>query len=255
MSENPLFPLLKDYINQDQAVTLAVVVRGPADLLGVKALIPANGDPAGSLLQTSWRDRMVRDAYQLMLARSEPVTRRYDNGEIEIFFDIYRPLPRLIVVGAVHIADSLIRYAKPLDFRTYLIDPRTAFATRERFPHVDQMHHQWPDEALPEIGLTSETAVVVITHDPKLDDPALKVALPSPAFYVGALGSPKTHAQRVDRLLAEGISQRCLNRLHAPIGLDIGGRSPAEISLSIMAEIIATRNRKSIENQADNLNN
>jgi xanthine dehydrogenase accessory factor len=253
VSETLLFPLLKDYINQDQAVTLAVVVRGPAGLLGVKALIPANGNPTGSLLQMPWRDEVVRDAYQLMQARSEPVTSRYDNGEIEIFFDIHRPLPGLIVVGAVHIADSLIRYAKLLDFRTYVIDPRTAFATKERFPHVDEMRHQWPDEALPEIGLTNETAVVVITHDPKLDDPALKVALPSPAFYVGALGSPKTHAQRVERLLAEGISQRCLNRLHAPIGLDIGGRSPAEISLSIMAEIIATRNQKSIDKRADNL--
>jgi xanthine dehydrogenase accessory factor len=178
-----------------------------------------------------------------MAERAESTTRRYQNDEIEVFFEVYRPAPRLIIVGAVHIADSLINFAKPLGFRTYLIDPRTAFATAERFPHVDEMHHQWPDEVLPEIGLNSETAVVVITHDPKLDDPALKIALPSRAFYVGALGSPKTHAKRVTRLLDEGLTQAQVDRLHAPIGLNIGGRTPAEIGLSIIAEIVATRNQ------------
>jgi xanthine dehydrogenase accessory factor len=130
--------------------------------------------------------------------------------------------------------------------RTYLVDPRTAFATPERFPHADQIVNQWPDEALPEIGLTPETSVVVVTHDPKLDDPALKVALPSSAGYVGALGSPKTHARRVERLLAEGLAREHLDRLHAPIGLNIGGRTPSEIALSIMAEIVAVRNDMSI---------
>jgi xanthine dehydrogenase accessory factor len=249
VSEIRLFPRLKDYINRDRAVTLAVVVRGPDELVGVKALIPAEGESLGSLLEVPWRAELLRDAQQLMRERSDPVSCHYENGNVEVFFDIYRPLARLIIVGAVHIADSLIRYALTLGFRTYLVDPRTAFATRERFPLVNEMHHQWPDEALPEIGLTSETAVVVITHDPKLDDPALKVALPSPAFYVGALGSPKTHAQRVKRLLDEGLSQEQLDQLHAPIGLNIGGRSPAEISLSIMAEIIATRNGKPLDDR------
>ncbi|MCB0193299.1 MAG: XdhC family protein [Anaerolineae bacterium] len=169
-------------------------------------------------------------------------TRRYEDDSIEVFFDVNRPPSRLIIVGAVHIADALIHFARPLGYKTYLVDPRTAFATPERFPHVDAMVHAWGDEALPQIGLNSETAVVVITHDPKLDDPALKVALPSPAFYVGALGSPKTHAQRVERLLGEGLAPEHLNRLHAPIGLDIGGRTPAEIALSIIAEIVAVHN-------------
>ncbi len=242
MTDTLLFPRLKDYINNDQAVTLAVVVRGPDELLGAKALIPADGEPLGSLLEEPWREAVLHEARRLMRDRSDSVSRRYQDDGVEVFFDIHRPQARLVIVGAVHIADSLIRYAKPLDFRTYLVDPRTAFATRERFPHVDEMFHMWPDEALPEIGLSSETAVVVITHDPKLDDPALKVALPSPAFYVGALGSTKTHAQRVKRLQAEGLRQAELDRLHAPIGLNIGGRSPAEISLSIIAEIVAARN-------------
>jgi len=243
VSETSLFPLFKDYVNKDEGVALAVMVRGPENLLGVKALIPEKGEPLGPLLEQPWRDQLLKDAYQLMQERSGSTTRRYENGEVEVFFDIHRPMPRLIIVGAVHIADSIIRYAKPLGFRTYLVDPRTAFATSERFPHVDEMRPQWPDEALPEIGLNSEAAVVVITHDPKLDDPALKIALPSPAFYVGALGSPKTHAQRIERLLAEGLSREQLDRLHAPIGLNIGGRTPAEIALSIMAEIVAVRNQ------------
>ena len=243
MNETQLFPLLKEYIKRDEAVTLAVVVRGPQEILGHKALIPAQDDPQGGLLSLPWSRQVVDTARQLMQDRLSSTTRRYENDEIEIFFDVHRSSPKLIIIGAVHIADSLIHFAKPLGFRTYLIDPRTAFATKERFPHVDEMHHRWPDEVLPDIGLTSETAVVVITHDPKLDDPALKIALPSPAFYVGALGSPKTHAQRVERLLGEGIPQEQLDRLHAPIGLDIGGRTPEEIGLSIVAEIVAARNK------------
>ena len=242
MSNAQLFAQLKEYIKRDEGVALAVVVRGLEGLLGAKALIPAAGEAVGPLLAQPWAGAMVGDARQLMAERAGSTTRRYA-AEVELFFDIHRPAPRLIIVGAVHIAESLIHYARPLGFKTYLVDPRTAFATRERFPHVDEMVHGWPDEALPEIGLNGETAVVVITHDPKLDDPALKVALPGPAFYVGALGSPNTHAQRIERLLAEGLSQAQLDRLHAPIGLEIGGRTPAEIGLSLMAEIVAIRNQ------------
>lgn len=245
VSDTKLFPLLKSYIKNEQGVTLATVVRGPETLLGAKALIPAEGDALGTLLEMAWQEQLVQDARQLMAERAESTTRRYAAGEIEIFFDIHRPSPRLIIVGAVHIAESLIHYARPLGFRTYLVDPRTAFATEKRFPHVGQMIHQWPDEALPGIGLNSETAVVVITHDPKLDDPALKVALPSPAFYVGALGSTSTHAQRVQRLRAEGVPKEQLDRLHAPIGLDLGGRTPAQIGLSIMAEVVVAQNKTS----------
>jgi xanthine dehydrogenase accessory factor len=243
-----LFPLLKEYLQKDQSVVLAVVVRGPADLLGAKALIPAEGEPAGPLLETPLREALLKDAQTLIADRSS-TTRRYPSlqaggdEEIEVFFDVHRPAPQLIIVGGVHIASDLIHFAKPLGFYTYLVDPRTAFATPERFPHVDELSHQWPDEALPAIGLTSETSIVVVTHDPKLDDPALMMALPSSVGYVGALGSPKTHAQRVKRLLANGLTQEQVDRLHAPIGLNLGGRTPAEIALSIMAEIVAVRNK------------
>jgi xanthine dehydrogenase accessory factor len=241
-----LFPLLKEYVQRDQSVALAVVVRGQAELLGVKALIPVDGEPVGPLLETPLRETLLQEAHRLMLARSS-ATRRYPplpsgGEEIEVFFDVHSPAPRLIIVGGVHIASDLIHFAKPLGFSTYIVDPRTAFASPERFPHADHLIPRWPDEVLPEIGLTRETSIVVVTHDPKLDDPALMVALPSPADYVGALGSPKTHAQRVERLLANGLTREQIDRLHAPIGLDIGGRTPAEIALSIMAEIVAVRN-------------
>lgn len=250
MSDSSLFPRLKAYLQKDQNVTLAVVVRGPEDLLGAKALIPAEGEPQGRLLSTRWGPQLLQDAGRLMQERATSTTQRYQDGAIEIFFDIHRPAPQLIIVGAVHIADSLIHYAKPLGFRTHLVDPRRAFATPERFPHVDEMHHHWPEDVLPQIGINSETAVVVITHDPKLDDPALKIALGSPAFYVGVLGSPKTHAQRIKRLLAEGLTPEQMNRLYAPIGLNIGGHTPAEIGLSIMAEIVAARNQMPLNNRS-----
>lgn len=242
-----LFPLLKEYLQKDQSVALAVVVRGPAELLGVRALIPAEGEASGPLLETSLRESLLQDAQQLMAERTSS-THRYPplpagGEEIEVFFDVHRPSPRLIIVGGVHIASDLIHFAKPLGFSTYVVDPRTAFASPERFPHADHLIPRWPDEALPEIGLTRETSVVVVTHDPKLDDPALLVALPSPASYIGALGSPKTHAQRIKRLLENGLTQEQIDRLHAPIGLDLGGRTPAEIALSIMAEIVAVRNK------------
>jgi xanthine dehydrogenase accessory factor len=241
-----LFPQLKEYLQKDQSVALAVVVRGPAELLGVKALIPEEGQPAGPLLETPWGESILQDARQSMVKRTS-ATRRYPplstgGEEIEVFFDVHRPAPRLIIVGGVHIASDLIHFGKPLGFSTYIVDPRTAFASPERFPHADHLIQRWPDEALPEIGLTRESSVVVVTHDPKLDDPALMIALPSPVGYVGALGSPTTHAQRVKRLLENGLTQAQIDRLHAPIGLDLGGRTPAEIALSIMAEIVAVRN-------------
>jgi xanthine/CO dehydrogenase XdhC/CoxF family maturation factor/YHS domain-containing protein len=131
--------------------------------------------------------------------------------------------------------------AKTLGYRTVVVDPRSAFGNEERFPNVDKLIQKWPQEAFQEIPLTRSTAVAMLTHDPKLDDPALQLALPSPAFYVGALGSKTTQAKRRKRLLDEGVSEEQLNRLHGPIGLEIGAVTPEEIALSILAEIIQRR--------------
>jgi xanthine dehydrogenase accessory factor len=144
--------------------------------------------------------------------------------------------PRLLITGAVHVSQALVPMARLLDYDVTLIDPRTAFATPERFPDV-ALIPEWPDVALPRLGLDRDTAVIALAHDPRIDDPCLIAALRSEAFYVGALGSKTTHARRVARLKAAGFDDAAIARIHAPIGLDIGARSPAEIALAILAEV------------------
>ncbi|WP_201835921.1 XdhC family protein [Microvirga zambiensis] len=160
------------------------------------------------------------------------------NGR-QFFLSVQIPPVRLVAIGAVHISQALAPMARNVDLDVTIIDPRTAFATPERFPDVP-VRAEWPDAVLPEIGIDRYTAVVALTHDPKIDDPALTAALQSECFYIGALGSRKTHERRVQRLLASGFSGTDIARIHAPIGLDIGAVSPAEIAVSILAEIVAT---------------
>ncbi len=161
--------------------------------------------------------------------------------DIDAFVDVYLPAPQLIVVGGVHIALALTELAQVLGFRTVVIDPRRAFGSTERFGHVDQLVRAWPAMAFAELSLTGNTAVVLLTHDPKIDDAALKIVLESPVFYIGALGSRQTHAHRVARLAGYGFDAEQIQRIHAPVGLDIGAREPAEIALAILTEIVAVR--------------
>jgi len=153
---------------------------------------------------------------------------------------VYAPPLRLLVVGAVHIAQCLLPMASLAGFEVHLIDPRDAFAAENRFPGVEVIR-QWPDEAFAALSPDASTAVATLSHDPKIDDPALQAALVSDAFHVGALGSRKTHAGRLQRLSAAGMDDETLQRIHAPIGLPLGGRAPAEIAVSVLAEIIRTR--------------
>ncbi|MFN3231789.1 MAG: XdhC family protein [Alphaproteobacteria bacterium] len=156
------------------------------------------------------------------------------------FVRVFNTPRRLAIVGAVHIAQELVPMAQRVGFDVTVIDPRQAFATPERFPGVG-LSTDWPDQALEDFALDRRSAVVTLTHDPKLDDPALDIALKSDCFYVGALGSTRTQAKRVDRLTEAGFSQDEISRIHGPIGLDIGASSPAEIAASILAEIIAVQ--------------
>jgi len=156
------------------------------------------------------------------------------------FFDVHNPSPRLFIVGAVHIAQALAPLAAAAGLDTVIIDPRRGFATAERFPGF-AINHEWPDVALQALKPDTRSAIVTLTHDPKLDDPALIAALKSEAFYIGALGSRKTHAQRRERLAEAGFNEAALSRLHAPVGLDIGAITAPEIALSIVAEIVAHR--------------
>ncbi len=160
-----------------------------------------------------------------------------------LFLNVQMPPVKLVVIGAVHVSQSLAPMAQGLGLDVTIIDPRTAFATAERFEGVPVVA-EWPDEALPGIGgLDRYTALACLTHDPKIDDPALIAGLRAECFYIGALGSRRTHAKRVERLGEAGFGEQDIARIHAPIGLDIGAISPAEIAVSILAEIVAEQRR------------
>lgn len=182
---------------------------------------------------------LALDAAALEAARAALAADRsglLDVAGRRLFLQVSNPPLRLFVIGAVHISQALVPMASLAGYDVTVIDPRRAFATDTRFPQVRLMD-EWPDDAMAVLKPDRRTAVVALTHDPKIDDPALHAALRSEAFYIGALGSRKTHAGRLDRLRAAGFDDRVTARIHAPIGLKIGGRSPAEIAISILAEI------------------
>jgi xanthine dehydrogenase accessory factor len=191
-------------------------------------------------------ERVIREADLDDADPLAPVAReRFRSGESGLaetplgprFLTVTVPPPRLILVGAVHISQALAPMATAAGYDVTVIDPRTAFATPERFPGV-RLLAEWPQEALPRIGLDRYTAVATLTHDPKVDDPAITAALAAGCFYVGALGSRKTHAKRAERLAAEGVSEAAFATVRAPIGLDLGGRSPPEIAVAVLAQVI-----------------
>ncbi len=215
----------------NQAGAILTVIQADGELLGQTMCITAAG-----IVHGSFGGAMDGLALQLDLRRSG---RLWLADGIELFVDAIRPAPTLVMVGGVHIAISLAQFAKTVGYRTIIIDPRRAFGNEERFPDVDQVISAWPRAAFEQIDLNEETAVALLTHDPKIDDPALAVVLDSPAFYIGALGSKKTHAKRVVRLREAGMDEEAIARLHAPIGLSIGAKTPEEIALSVMAEIVA----------------
>ncbi len=171
-------------------------------------------------------------------------SRAIDAGQEGAFVKAYNPPQRLFLIGAVHISQALVPMAKLAGFAVTVIDPRGPFATEARFPDVD-LTEEWPDEALDRMGITSRTAVVALTHDPKFDDPGLASALRSEAFYIGALGSRKTQAGRRERLGELGFGEEDFKRINGPVGLDLGATTPAEIAVSVLAEIIAAKHGKS----------
>ena len=228
----PSFDLMKDIIEADRAGDSVTIIRGPADKLGQKLTIGREGQTVGTL-GAEW------DALAVEAARSSTYPRRVQlTDEVEVFVDTIRPSRTLIMVGGVHIAVALTSMAKMLGYNTIVVDPRRAFGSEARFPHVDTLIQAWPNKAFEQIEITPETAVAMLTHDPKIDDPALKVVLNSPAFYIGALGSSKTQAKRQERLREMGFSDEVTGRIHGPIGLDINASTPEEIALSVMAEIV-----------------
>jgi len=204
---------------------------------GAQALVyragDSEGDSGGKIGALALDDAAISSARR---AITDDKSTRIDSDAGALFIQVANPPKRMIIVGAVHIAQPLVEIAKTAGYALTIVDPRGAFATRDRFPDVE-LSEDWPDDALTALNIDTRTAVVTLTHDPKLDDPALHIALRSEAFYIGSLGSRKTHAGRVERLTGEGFSEAEIARIHAPIGLNIGGKSPAEIAISIMAQV------------------
>ena len=212
-------------LNEERAARRAVVVVTHVDS-GAQRLVRAADiakDPLRDTIEK--RVRMAKSGME-------------ETAEGRVFLTVHVPSPRLVITGAVHISQALAPIASMLGYDVTIVDPRTAFASVERFPDV-KVIAEWPDVALPPLNVDRYTAFVALTHDPKIDDPALLHALKRDCFYIGALGSKKTHARRVARLKEQGLSDGVIGRIHAPIGLDIGAVSPAEIAVAIMGEITA----------------
>jgi xanthine dehydrogenase accessory factor len=242
-ADDPINRAYEGALDEARMVALAFVIRGP--LTGRRLLIWLGDESAGTLGVESL-DRQTVARAQTLMEMHQPQVIGFDvKGEQGIrsalFVDVQPPPPKLLIVGAVHIAIPLITFAKVLGYHTVVLDARSAFATPERFAHADRLQVGWPADALPSLHVDEGTCIVVLTHDEKIDDPALLYACRSPARYIGALGSRRTHAARVERLRHLGLSEAEIARIHAPIGLDIGARKPEEIAVAILAEMVATK--------------
>lgn len=237
-----LYDALRDALEAEQPVVVATVISETDR--GAKLLAYADGSTLGFLGPHVSEAVVVQDALD-MLHTAQSGTRTYttSTSTVDVFIESYPAPPTLYLVGAVHVAISLVTFAKTLGFRTVVIDARGVFATPERFSHADELSIGWPDEVL-EGRLNQSSYVVLLTHDPKFDDPVIKMALSGSVAYLGALGSKRTHANRLERLRAEGLSEEQLARIHGPIGLAIGAKTPEEIAVSIIAEIVAVRHQQ-----------
>ncbi len=221
-----------DRLNGDRAAERGVALVTALDG-GAQALVYAEGDSAGESLP----DAVAAEARDALRADR---SRQVEEGDQTWFVHVHNPPARMVIVGAVHITQALASMAETAGYDVIVCDPRRAFADDARFPAVE-VSIEWPDDVLNRLVPDHRTAVVTLTHDPKIDDPALEVAVRAPVFYIGALGSRRTHGKRLERLREKGFSDAELGRIHAPIGLAIGARSPAEIAVSIMAEVTQVR--------------
>jgi xanthine dehydrogenase accessory factor len=245
------FQQMKTVFENEASAVHVTVIRGVDKLLGKEVLITEDKQILG-FIGNEWDSKVFNFAMEAF-AQGSP--RRVKlNEDVEIFMGIIQPSPTLVIVGGAHISIALAALAKTIGFKTIVIDPRKAWGNETRFPNVDKLIQSWIDEAFEKIKLNSSTAVAVLTHDPKIDDPAIKIALDSSAFYVGALGSKATNAKRNQRLLDVSVSESQINKIHAPIGLDIGAQNPEEIALAIMSEVVKSyreQNQPEVKNKAD----
>ncbi|GCE24750.1 xanthine and Co dehydrogenase maturation factor [Dictyobacter alpinus] len=242
-----LYEEFRDRLEQEHGIAIATLVSG-SEQIGAKMLIYPDATTHGTLGSQELDQQVVGDATQAIWT-SKAALHQYsltqpDAQSVEVFIEGFPPPPELIIVGAGHIAIPLTTFAKTLNYRVVVIDARAAFATPERFPHADELIVAWPDEILTKRPLYPSTSIAVLTHDPKFDEPTLKVLLERHSGYIGAIGSRKTSAERGERLKQQGLNDEQLQRIYGPIGLDIGATSPEEIALSIITQIVAYRHGK-----------
>ncbi len=226
-------------VRENRAMATATILTGPC--VGQKVYVDA---ATGDIRETSG---LPAEQYEALAeaVRSALEQKRTEHkrlGDLDVLIEVIRPHPRLIMVGGAHVATALQSFARQLGFEVVLVDPRQVFASHDRFPDIETILTSYPDKAFAQLGLDSETYIAILTHDPKIDDPALRVALPSHAAYIGILSSRRSHQQRVERLTKAGLDPRLFERIHVPIGLEIGAKTPEEIALAIMAQIVAVRN-------------
>jgi xanthine dehydrogenase accessory factor len=233
---DPLLAGIEEMVGSDRRGVVLTFLAGEG--AGSKVLLDGSGATLVGELPPARADSLRSDAVALM-GREQSVT--LDYGEAEVFFEVLAPRPRLFVFGAVHIAQELVRHAALLGFSTVVADPRSAFVTADRFPEADELRVGWPGEVCDANSFDERTFVVVLTHDRRFEDPLWPIVLPSPARYVGAMGSSKTTAKRRERLIAAGFTPDQVDRIHGPIGIDIGSRTAGETAVAILAEMISVR--------------
>ena len=240
-----LYDRLAAAIRAQEPVAEVTVVAGP--VIGAKALAYLDGRIEGTLELGALEEQVAADARAaLTYDRAETASYEQPDGQpVQVFIQAHAPLPRLVIVGAGHTSIPLAAIARLIGFNVTLIDARSAFATRERFPEVEQIIIDWPHLVLERIGITPNTFVAVLTHDAKFEEPLLPLLLRSPARYIGVIGSRRTQVQRRERLRAEGFGEDDIARLSGPIGLDLGAVTPEEIALSIMGEVVAAQHGRS----------
>ena len=232
---------IADLVREETPVAVATVIR-PEELLGRRVVL-TGGELKGSTGDAALDEVALAEGSRLLRAGQSKAAKAQtsDGRDAEIFFDCYAAPPTLYIFGGVHVGIPLMKYAKILGFRVNVIDPRGIFATRERFAEADELAIEHPDDYLDRARLNENSYVVVLTHDPKHDEPILKRVVDTNVSYIGAIGSKKTNLERTERLMAQGVSREKLTQVHSPIGLDIGSQAPEEVALAIMAEIVAAR--------------
>ncbi len=234
-------PELLDAARNPEASVVATIIGG-AGPIGASIVVHESGGPENHGVPVKLVAALTETATKsLSRVASHSDALLTDLGEVRVLYEVFARRPTLLVFGGVHVAMALVRLAKPLGFRTIVADGREAFLTKERFPDADLLITGWPDAVFNQVGIDNATCICVLTHDPKFDEPAIDIALRSPAAYVGVIGSRKTQSLRRERLAKAGYTAEEIGRLHGPIGLDLGGRDPGEIALSILAEITAAR--------------